>query len=353
MSEILYIKSANSTFIKLDEEILTRHFKVKTFLMNQTSKSSYLLSLMKMKLFLIINIFNSKLVFIRFCDYYAAIIALFCKIFNKKYVIVVGGFDAVHIPKYQYGAYQNKFRGWCVKYAYKNAHYILPNNPTLIYNYNDYDEEIARYEGVKHFVPNTKAVFRVIYNGFKINFWTENQNFTKDENMILTVAFINNLKTYFLKGIDKYIEMAKIFKDKKFVVVGMTKKFAELNDIFIPENVEMVEKTDQQGLLAYYRKAKIFCLFSLTEGMPNVLCEAMLCRCIPVGSRVNSIPEIIGETGFIINKNNNKQIENALQSAILSPVSLGIEAQSHILKNFPIERREKELKETLSKILKK
>jgi len=352
MAEILYIKSANSTFIKIDEEILSRHFKLKTFLMNHGSKSKYLLSLLKMKFFLLRNISSSKIVFIRFCDYYAAIIALFCRLFNKKFVIVVGGYDAVHIPKYNYGAYQNKFRGWCVKFAYKNADYILPNNPTLIYNYNDYDDEIARYEGVKHFVPNTKAIFKVIYNGFKTDFWTENQDFTKDDKMILTAAYINDLKTYFLKGIDKFIEMAKIFKNNKFIIVGMSKKFTIQNEISIPENVELVDKTDQSGLLRYYRKAKVFCLFSLTEGMPNVLCEAMLCKCIPVGSKVNSIPEIIGDTGYIIEKNDNQLIEKALKNAISSPISMGIEAQLRILQNFPINKREQELKETLSQILK-
>lgn len=352
MAEILYIKSANSTFIKLDEEILSRNFKVKTFLMNQTSKYDYFLSLIKMKFFLLKNITKSKIVFIRFCDYYAAIIALFCKLFNKKFVIVVGGYDAVHIPKYKYGAYHNKFRGWCVKFSYKNAHYILPNNPTLIYNYNDYDDEIARYEGVKYFVPNTKAVFKVIYNGFKTDFWIDNQNFTKDNNMVLTVAYVNNLKTFFLKGIDKFIEMAKIFKDNKFVIVGMSSKFVEQNGFVITENVELIEKTDQIGLQNYYRKAKVFCLFSLTEGMPNVLCEAMLSKCVPVGSRVNSIPEIIGETGFIINKNDSKLIEEALRSAISSPPKLGIEAQKRIINNFSFSRREQELKDTLSQMLK-
>ncbi len=353
MAEILYIKTADSSFIKLDEEILSRNFSVKSFLMNHNGKYNYFISLIKMKLFLLKNIRPAKIVFIRFCDYYAAIIAVFCKLFNRKFVIVVGGYDAVHIPKYKYGAYQNKLRGWLVKFAYNNANLILPNNPTLILNYNDYDEEISRYEGVKHFAPKTKAEFKVIYNGFKTEFWTNLQELEKDEKTVLTVAYINNLKTFFLKGIDKFIEMAGIFKDCKFIIAGMSLKFAEQNNISIPENVLLIGKTDQKGLLSYYGKAKVFCLLSLTEGMPNVLCEAMLCKCIPVGSRVNSIPEIIGDTGFVIDKKDDKLIEEALRKALLSPLSLGAKAQSRIIENFSFEKREKELKETLSKILKK
>jgi len=42
-----------------------------------------------------------------------------------------------------------------------------------------------------------------------------------------------------------------------------------------------------------------------------------------------------------------------LRKALLSPLSLGAKAQLRIIENFSFEKREKELKETLSTILKK
>ncbi len=351
MADILYIKSANSSFIKLDEEILTKHFSVKTFLLNQKGFVNFLWSLTKMKIFFLINIWSCKIIFIRFCDYYAAIIAIFSKLFNKKLIIVVGGYDAVHIPEYQYGAYHNAFRGWCVKFAYKNATLILPNNPTLIENTNDYDEEIIRKEGVKYFVPNTKADFKVIYNGFKLDFWNKISNFAKDENLAITVAYIDNYKTFLLKGIDSFIEMARQIPEKKFVIIGMSVDFANKNNIEIPSNLQLIPKMNQEELIEFYQRAKVFCLFSLTEGMPNVLCEAMLCKCIPVGSRVNSIPEIIGNTGFIVENKDTTLMRSALNQAFESDLSLGGNAKKRIIENFSFERREKELVKTLKNYL--
>lgn len=352
MADILYIKSANSSFINLDEEILRKHYSLKSFLLNQKGLGNFFWSLIKMKIFLLINIWSCKIIFIRFCDYYAAILAFFCKIFNKKLVIVVGGYDAVHIPEYQYGAYHNKFRGWCVKFAYKNAALILPNNPTLIENINDYDNEIIRKEGVKHFVPDTKAEFKVIYNGFKFDFWNKTTNFAKDENLAITVAYIDNYKTFLLKGFNSFIEMAKQMPEKKFVIIGMSIDFAKQNKIDVPPNLMLIPKMNQKGLIEYYQKAKVFCLFSLTEGMPNVLCEAMLCKCIPVGSKVNAIPEIIGNTGYIVEKKELILMKSALNKAFESTISLGELAKDRIIENYSLEKREKELVETLKKYLK-
>ena len=352
MADILYIKSANSSFINLDEEILTKHFSVKSFLLNQKGLGNFFWSLIKMNYFLLANIWSCKIIFIRFADYYSAFITLFCIVFRKKLIIIVGGHDAVHIHKYKYGVYDSKFRGLCTKFSLNNATLILPNNPTLIENTNDYDDEIIRKEGVKHFVPDTKAKFKVIYNGFKLDFWNKTINFAKDENLAITVAFINNYKTFLLKGIDSFIEMACQMHEKKFIVIGMSKDFAYQNKIAIPSNLQLIPQTNQQGLIEYYQKAKVFCLFSLTEGMPNVLCEAMLCKCIPVGSKVNAIPEIIGNTGFIVEKKELTLMKSALNKAFESNISLGELAKLRIIENYSFEKRENELVETLKEYLK-
>lgn len=53
----------------------------------------------------------------------------------------------------------------------------------------------------------------------------------------------------------------------------------------------------------------------MSEGLPNTLCEAMLCGCIPVGSEVNGIPLAIGETGFVIKKKDIREAKDAILKA--------------------------------------
>src|SRR5690606_39307412 len=52
-----------------------------------------------------------------------------------------------------------------------------------------------------------------------------------------------------------------------------------------PENVTIVGPRPREALPAEYGAASVYLQLSRSEGLPNVLCEAMACGCIPVGDR--------------------------------------------------------------------
>ena len=91
-------------------------------------------------------------------------------------------------------------------------------------------------------------------------------------------------------------------------------------------------------LFKEYNSATVFVQASITEGMSNTLNEAMLCGCIPVGSNVNGIPDVIGDTGILVMKRDVAELETATRQAL--SLNSGDQATLHILSNFTLQLRE-------------
>jgi glycosyltransferase involved in cell wall biosynthesis len=350
--DIIYFKTSNSSFILSDQRLLEKHYTVRPYYINNSNGLKYAFSLVKLVFFLIFQGRMAKIYFIRFADWHAAIIAFFKKIYRKKFIIVVGGFDAFHLPEYSYGVYHRKIRGMCVKYAFRNATLILPNSPCLIEYTNTYASEKPIQGGIRHFVPDLKTDIKVVYNGFDTDYW-RNTEVTEKKDIVITVAKVNNLRNFHLKGVDSFIELAAKMPDYKFRIAGLSKEFLSRHPaIHIPDNLEVVGFVPHQELLKYYLESKVFCLFSLTEGMSNVLCEAMLCECIPVGSNVTFIPEIIDDCGYIVNHRDIKEMKEKVETALKVSPSLGKLAKQRIIDNYSSKTREDALIDVIDNQLK-
>ncbi len=344
--DIFYFKTSNSSFVLTDKRILEENFSVYTYHINNSNGFQYIPALLKLTLFLIVKGRRASVYFIRFADWHTALIALFKILYRKKLVIVVGGFDAFHLPEFDYGVYNRRFRGWCAKFALRNATIILPNSPCLIEYTNTYASSVPIKGGIKYFEPRIQSEIRVVYNGFETGYWTNTGDKEKND-VVLTVALVNNLKTFYLKGVDKFIELAGILPGVRFKIIGLSKSFITENNISIPGNLEVIERIPHNELLDHYIEAKVFCLFSLTEGMSNVLCEAMLCECIPVGSNVTFIPEIIGDTGFIVYHKDVGEMKSQVEKALQCAKGFGKKARQRIIDNYSIQARTKSLLEII------
>ena len=76
----------------------------------------------------------------------------------------------------------------------------------------------------------------------------------------------------------------------------------------------------------------------------------MLCGCIPVGTRYCGIPTAIGDTGFYVPYGDEKSTAEAIRKALSSPEELGEKARERIEKMFPLEKREKKLKNIVKEL---
>ena len=163
-----------------------------------------------------------------------------------------------------------------------------------------------------------------------------------------------NVSTYvewIRKGINYFVMLAERLPQHSFLLVGMDRSILEQ---FLkrpaPVNVEIVPRVQSDDLIKAYSRTKVYVQLSLSEGMPNALCEAMLCECVPVGSNVNGIPNIIGDTGIVVQKQDMAEMEAALVKALT--LDKGRQARERIIGQFPPEKRLSELIEVFREAMK-
>ena len=287
------------------------------------------------------KVMKCNLVFCWFADVNAFYSVLFAKIFRKKSIVVVGGVDAAYYPKYNYGYFSKFSSRLLATLTYKLVDRILPVDPSLKRN-------LVQYLPFKKEIE--KKTF-CIPTGYNSKEWTPKG---KKKDIILTVLANIDMNTFLRKGILTFIKAANFFPEFLFVVVGKISKDMQTtilptlmktyhNDSCIPSNVSFIGFVSRQQLLDMYNKSKVYCQLSLSEGLPNSLCEAMLCKCVPVGTFVNGIPEAIGNRGFYVKFENLPSTVKGIKKALNNNSNLGTLARHRIMSKFPLSKREKDL----------
>ncbi len=345
--KIVHFKIKESTFILKDQEILERNFQTRNYHIDISSQATYFFALAKLLLFLLFSGWRYDAYYIRFADWHTALLAFFKRVYRKKLFIVIGGFDVASIERINYGAHLNSFRSRFVKYSLNHATCLLPNSESMVYDENRFIQDEIVYGGIRHFAPDTKSKILVVPNGFDSHRFKRLPEIEKRD-MAITVAVVDQEKSYYRKGIDMYIQTARQLPAFEFLMVGISKEFVKRLELDLPANLKMLAYTSTNELIKLYSESKVFCLFSLYEGMPNALCEAMLCECIPVGTDVSSIPEIIGETGYIIRTQEQKEYTDKVKLAFKADLQQGKAARQRIATRYHIGIREEKIVSILS-----
>jgi glycosyltransferase involved in cell wall biosynthesis len=250
--------------------------------------------------------FGKKLVIAQFGGYHTVAPAIWSKILNKKFVIVLGGYDCVSFPQIGYGAFANKWMRKAVILSYKRADLLLPVHDSLIFSEYKYTSEFPSTQGIKAFVPNLKTPFTTIFNGYDSSKWPANLALKKPLTAITIAAGIEENRRSVLKGIDLVLELALAHPEMQFVIVGGSL-------VNTPINVVVQPQLPQSELLKLLQQSQFYLQLSISEGFPNALCEAMLCGCIPIVSNVASMPEIIGDSGAVLNHKNRAELSAILE----------------------------------------
>lgn len=351
-SRLLFIYLSPSTFVRADLDILKTQFEIIEFYFFQKSSNSLasLFRLLTQTFWLLKEIRSADLIFGWFVDLHLLIPAFFSRWFKKPLVAVVGGTDAMNIPQWKHGVFASSWRSPIAKYVYSQCDLILPVSETLISSTNSYTFYPEEVEfGLEKELKEINAKVVAIATGYDETVW-KISNYERKP-ILTTVAYIDSQKRIWIKGIDLFIRTAKEVPEAIFQIVGIKENQKDLLGKNLPDNLVIIGPKTTKELVEIYNLTSIYVQLSRIEGFPNVLCEAMLCGCIPVGSAVFGINEILEKDGYIINTPEVSEISNTIKDTLKIANDLDRNIfRSSILYRFPATKREKALLSELEKV---
>ena len=208
---------------------------------------------------------------------------------------------------------------------------IVLYSPILIeqWDLNSYSSKISI--APKHFLD---------FNTFKFT-----KNLSQRDNLVGYVGRFSNEKGI-INFVESIPEILKRKPDVHFLLIGdgvlknEIEQYVQRNNL--SEKVEIKKWVQHNELPLYLNSLKLVVIPSYTEGLPNLMLEAMACGTPVVATSVGSIPDFIknAETGFIMENNSPdciaKSIINALEESDLEKVSE--RARILIEQNFTFEK---------------
>ncbi|AFV22750.1 LPS glycosyltransferase [Methanolobus psychrophilus R15] len=240
----------------------------------------------------ILNLFKRVDVWIFFLGDGLILPIMLAKLLNKKTIISLGGFleKEIHLNYTQLGMpilLLKKLNLFLV-----DAIILYSSNLISAWKVDKYKKKI--YIAPRHYIDFNKFYVDISYS--------ERQNL---------IGYIGRFSKE--KGTLNFVEsIPLILKHKKdlfFLVAGSGQLQEKINkcaqDNNISDHTLFESWIPHENLPVYLNKLKLIVLPSDTEGLPNIMLEAMACGTPVLATPVGSIPDIIKdeETGFIMENN--------------------------------------------------
>ena len=348
--KILYIAPYWNTFIRSDFELLARSNEVIPIVFG--NKHDGLIPLYFVRQFFLIlahSISKNTLFFIQFGGYHSLLPTLFSYFFGNASYVVVHGTDACSFKAINYGILRKPLLRLFCKFTFRLCTKILPVSHSLVVTQNDYFSQNETLQfGIHHEFPEIPLKkIEVIHNGLDSSCWPL-ENLYKRHTFV-TVAGGQSIKQL-RKGIDLILKCAEELPNYTFLIVGLK----EFQTTTTNNNVTFIPKTNQKELIKIYNESTFYLQLSIFEGFGLALCEAMLCGCVPIVSKANMLPEIIGSSGFVLEKRDSALFKKLLNEAATKAESELRQraklARARIESEYPILKREKAIENILKQI---
>lgn len=321
MRRILLTSTARQPFVLDDAATLRKRFTLRVLIGSGPFAA--------LKMFL--AALRSDCSVIWFGSVYAWVVTAAAWVARKRSIIIIGGVDAAAIPELGYGIWLTPWKARLVRSALLRADRILA-----------VDESLLR--SLRSLTTDPLKHGRALPTGYDGTFWSPQENPSDTESPtrsgLLCVATCDSERRARVKGIDILLEAARLLPDLPFTVIGVDPSFAESFPFDLPDNVRLLPPVPREQLREYYRATALYCQPSRHEGLPNALCEAMLCGAIPIGTDVGGIRNVIGQTGPVVEPEDSEALADGIRRGLTMPESTRTPAREQILRQFSREARE-------------
>ena len=348
--KILFFHTGDSPFASKDTAIFNSIDSTSVFCFSSSSKVMIPFVFLKQFWFLLIRLFSAKIYIAQFAGYHSFLPGIFAKLTGRPLLIISGGTDCVSFPAIRYGNFYKSGLGLFTKWSYQLSTHLAPKHYSLYdYDYR-YDSSIPLKQGIKNFVKGINKPVTVITNGYDDTKFYRSSEKIKNSFITVSGGFEYPFQVA-LKGIDLILQAAERFPECSFTIVGVPvwKKLDVRSN-----NVTLLPPQKNTDLPSLYSKHQFYLQLSMAEGFPNALCEAMLCECVPIVSNVFSMPEIIDNSGFVLEHRKMDELIPLLNNAINDSGfnDKSILARKLISENYPLSLRTEKLKKIVLSLIK-
>jgi glycosyltransferase involved in cell wall biosynthesis len=344
--KVTVVYSVERSFVKSDISILEA-LGIKVYKIHSRPEKNllkFLLNRIREKFKSILYLSRSKFLISWFNDYHSFIPILFSKLFFKKSIIIVGGYDAIVDNKNNHGLFfTGGLRSTIAKLNYKMVNEVWVVHKSLENGCDFAKQKFNVISGVRRFTSKKNIVIKEINTGYDTRFW--NYDKSEEKTGVLTAAFFSDKRVINIKGLNIFNQLASFLPNVNFTIVGESGiRISEF--INLEPNIKVMGVQTRSEMKELYQKHKFYFQGSRLEGLPNSLCEAMLCGCIPIGSRVFGIPDAIGTTGFLFDTE--KDIEHIVEfiNSDLGATDLK-KARNRIVRKYDISKRTEKIRQNI------
>jgi len=289
---LLYVHSRKASFVAIDRELLAERYEIED--LYQPGRWPQPLQVLR-------GVLRADLVFGWFASWHTFFPITLAWLLGKPSVMIIGGFDTANMPDIGYGYQQGGLRRWASRWIMRRATRLITNS----------GYSLSEIEGN---TPIDPAQVTVIHHGVPDPFETAPD---AKERLALTVGAVER-GTLVQKGQIPFARASALLGDVRFVHAGGLpddEAIAELRAI-AGADVEYSGWLSDAELHALYRRAAVYVQASRHEGFGLAVAEAMLAGCVPVVMGVTAMPEVVGDTGVLLDSQDAEAVAAGVRRAL-------------------------------------